>query len=247
MRYDSSLVGRDGDVDVEHLVVGEGRGPRAVWVPAYCRARLPVKPTPVLAAGALVGPLSRAVTMSGGGGGGAPALAQLHLGQLDDVGPGVAGDLQAVVAVGGAVVDRNCRVWKRLAKVWPLRVSSVVQLLPSADPCRVQSRGSRVAGVVGRGQRVVHDGARRGQVELHPAGLARAPATWSRGRRRRRFSFTSPPGWFSPLAVTATLPSSRLPAMPEGAGPRTPAARGCRRGVGVDGAGPGRLGIPGLE
>src|SRR3954449_5176246 len=37
----------------------------------------------------------------------------------------------------------NSRRWKRLAKVWLVWVSRTGPVVPSLEPCRVQSRGSR--------------------------------------------------------------------------------------------------------
>jgi hypothetical protein len=42
-----------------------------------------------------------------------------------------------------ALSNRNSLVAKRSPRSWPVRVSSVVQVVPSFEPWSVQSRGSR--------------------------------------------------------------------------------------------------------
>jgi len=104
-------------------------------------------------------------------------------------------------------------VWKRSVKDSPVRVSRVFQSLPSAEPHRVQSAGSRPAASFADVSAYVtsRTGSSRSN-SAHPVGAKTSHLVL--GSPSARFSFTSPAPLFSPLARTPVTRSVTLPGMP---------------------------------
>jgi hypothetical protein len=90
--------------------------------------------------------------------------------------------------------------WNRSVKVWPVRVSSVVQVVPSAEPSSVQSRGSRSGASFAEVSVYRTAVTARGRVNVSVA-VGWNASHFVPGFPSTRFSFTSP-GGFSAVAVT---------------------------------------------
>lgn len=104
-------------------------------------------------------------------------------------------------------------VWNRSPKDSPERVSRVFQSLPSVEPWSVQSWGSRSSWSLADVSAYVTTltGASKSN-SAQPVGSKVSHLVLDSSSTR--FSFTSPPPVFSPLALTSVTWSVTLPGMP---------------------------------